>query len=120
MLAGPDLKAVHGVQMAIQSSTLGPALVPVYSFYSITEVSEYVPDAEEYGRILREREHVDPESSMYKAKVAAYADRLEPMNRQRLLPDFPDWPCLCFYPDEQDAQRRPELVPAPVRDPVTS
>ena len=80
------------------SSTLGPALLPVYSFYSITEVSEYVPDAEEYGRILRERESVDPESSLYKAKVAAYAERLVTMNRQRLQPDFPDWPCLCFYP----------------------
>jgi peroxiredoxin len=21
-----------------------------------------------------------------------------PMNRQRLYPDFPEWPCLCFYP----------------------
>ena len=49
MLAGPDLKAIHGVQTAIQSSILGPALVPAYSFYSITEVSEYVPDVEEYG-----------------------------------------------------------------------
>src|SRR3954447_25055461 len=75
MLAGPDLRAVHGVQTAIQASTLGSALVPSYSFYSITEVSEYVPDAEEYGRILRDREHADPESSMYKAKVASYAER---------------------------------------------
>ncbi|WP_165234782.1 hydrogen peroxide-dependent heme synthase [Aquisphaera insulae] len=98
VLAGPDLKAVHGVQMAIQASALGPAIVPAYSFYSLTEVSEYVPDAEEYGRILRERENVDPESPTYKAKVAAYSERLGPMNRQRLTPDFPDWPCLCFYP----------------------
>jgi hydrogen peroxide-dependent heme synthase len=98
MLAGPDLKAIHGVQTALESSTLGSALVPAYSFYSITEVSEYVPDAEEYGRILRERENHDPESSMYKAKVASYAERLVPMNRQRLYPDFPDWPCFCFYP----------------------
>lgn len=97
-LAGPDLRAVHGVQTAIQSSTLGPALVPSYSFYSITEVSEYVPDAEEYARILRDREHLDPESSMFRAKVASYAERLGPMNRQRLYPEFPDWPCLCFYP----------------------
>jgi chlorite dismutase len=89
---------VHGIQTAVQASTLGPALVPSYSFYSITEVSEYVPDVEEYGRILRERERADPESSLYKAKVASYAERLEPMNRQRLYPDFPDWPCLCFYP----------------------
>jgi peroxiredoxin len=98
MAAGSDLKAVHGIQLALQASPLGPALVPTYSFYSITEVSEYVPDVEAYARILRDREGVDPESNVYKAKVAAYADRLEPMNRQRLYPDFPDWPCLCFYP----------------------
>ncbi|MGC8640097.1 MAG: hydrogen peroxide-dependent heme synthase [Isosphaeraceae bacterium] len=98
MAAGPDLKAVHGVQMALAASALGPALPIVYSFYSITEVSEYVPDVEAYGRILRDREQVDPDSSVYKAKVTAYADRLEIMNRQRLQPDFPDWPCLCFYP----------------------
>ena len=98
LMAGPDLKAIHAVQMALQSSILGPALVPAYSFYSITEVSEYVPDGEEYAQILREREKMDPESSLYKAKVASYTERLGPMNRQRLHPEFPDWPCLCFYP----------------------
>jgi hydrogen peroxide-dependent heme synthase len=98
VMAGSDLKAIHGIQMAIQASPFGPALDPTYSFYSITEVSEYVPDVEEYARILRDREGVDPESSAYKTKVAQYAQRLEPMNRQRLYPDFPDWPCLCFYP----------------------
>jgi chlorite dismutase len=98
MLAGSDLKAIHKIQMAIQASPVGPALLPTYSFYSITEVSEYVPGVEEYGRILRDREGVDPESNIYKTKVAQYSQRLEPMNRQRLYPDFPDWPCLCFYP----------------------
>jgi chlorite dismutase len=98
IMAGPDLRALHGVQMALQASMIGSALVPAYSFYSISEVSEYVPDVEEYGRILREREHMDPESKMYLARVKTYAERLEPMNRQRLTPDFPDWPCLCFYP----------------------
>jgi hydrogen peroxide-dependent heme synthase len=98
MLAGTDLKAIHGIQLAIQASSLGPALVPAYSFYSITEISEYVPDVEAYGKILRDREGVDPESSIYKTKVAAYAERLGPMNKQRLFPEFPDWPCLCFYP----------------------
>ena len=98
VMAGPDLRAIHDVQMAVQASSLGPVLRPTYSFYSITEISEYVPDADEYARILREREHLDPESSMFKAKVAAYAERLGPMNRQRLYPEFPEWPCLCFYP----------------------
>jgi chlorite dismutase len=98
MLAGPDLKALHAVETAIAASAVGGALVPSYSFYSITEVSEYVPDAEQYAAILRDREHLDPESSIFKTKVASYAERLGPMNQQRLYPDFPDWPCFCFYP----------------------
>src|SRR5438270_4065548 len=39
VMAGPDLRGVHDVQMSIQASSLGPALEPTYSFYSITEVS---------------------------------------------------------------------------------
>jgi peroxiredoxin len=98
VMAGPDLRAIHDIQMTIQASSLGPALHPAHSFYSITEVSEYVPDEAEYARILRDREGLDPDSSMFKTKVAAYAERLGPMNRQRLYPEFPNWPCLCFYP----------------------
>ena len=98
MLAGPDLRAIHGVQSAIQGSAIGPALELSYSFYSITEVSEYVPTPEQYAALLREREGMDPESSSYQAKVNAYTQRLGPMNRQRLYPEFPAWPCLCFYP----------------------
>jgi hydrogen peroxide-dependent heme synthase len=98
IMAGPDLRAIHDLQMAIQASSLGPALHLAYSFYSITEVSEYVPDEEEYAKILRDREKLDPESAMFKAKVTAYHERLAPMNRQRLYPEFPSWPCLCFYP----------------------
>ncbi|WP_165072564.1 hydrogen peroxide-dependent heme synthase [Paludisphaera rhizosphaerae] len=98
MLAGTDIKAIHGVQNALAASPLGPALIPSYSFYSITEVSEYVPDAEQYAAILRDREKLDPESSMFKAKVSSYAERLGLMNKHRMYPEFPDWPCFCFYP----------------------
>ncbi len=98
MMAGTDLKAIHNVQMAVQASKLGSAIVPTYSFYSITEISEYVPDLEAYGKMLREREQLDPESRVYQTKLNAYAERLVPMNKQRLTPDFPDWPCFCFYP----------------------
>jgi chlorite dismutase len=98
IMAGPDLRALHALQVAIQSSVIGQALDPCYSFYSLTEVSEYVPDADAYARILREREGMEPESSIYKTRVAQYSSRLEGMNRQRLYPEFPDWPCICFYP----------------------
>lgn len=95
--AGIDFHKVHGIQIALQASSLGSVLIPTYSFYSITEVSEYVPDAAAYSQILL-REGVDPETDLFKTKVQSYANRLGPMNKQRLYPDFPDWPCLCFYP----------------------
>jgi peroxiredoxin len=116
MMAGTDLKAIHGIQQALQGSALGPSLIPTYSFYSITEISEYVPDVEAYGKILRDREGVDPESPAYKAKVNAYADRLGPMNKQRLYPEFPDWPCLCFYPMSKMRQGEQNWYTLPFED----
>ncbi|MDX2035150.1 MAG: hydrogen peroxide-dependent heme synthase [Isosphaeraceae bacterium] len=97
VISDSDLKKVHDIQLALESGILGPAFEATYSYYSITEISEYVPTPEQYGQILV-REGVDPESPTYKTKVATYAQRLEPMNRQRLFPEFPAWPCLCFYP----------------------
>lgn len=97
-VADPDLRKIHDLQTAVQASSLGPALTPTYSFTSITEISEYVPDVDQYGATLRDREGADPESASYKAKVAQYAARLGPMNKQRLYPEFPDWPSICFYP----------------------
>ncbi len=98
LMASPNVHSLMGVQRRIQSCGLAPALKLAYSFYSMTEISEYVPDVEEYARILRDRERLDPASAAYDAKVKAYEARLEPMNRQRLYPEFPDWPCVCFYP----------------------
>ncbi|HEU5117245.1 MAG TPA: hydrogen peroxide-dependent heme synthase [Isosphaeraceae bacterium] len=98
LMAGTDLWKLHGVQTAIQASALGPALVPTYSFYSITEVSEYVPDVDQYGKILREREGMDPEGTQYQTRLKQYQARLGAMNRQRMYPEFPDWPVVCFYP----------------------
>jgi chlorite dismutase len=96
--AGPDLKAIHALKVAIATGPLGVALDLVDSFVSLTEVSEYVPDAERYAAILRDREHMDPESAPFKTRVAQYAQRLPAMNKQRITPDFPDWPAICFYP----------------------
>ncbi|HEV7998610.1 MAG TPA: chlorite dismutase family protein, partial [Planctomycetaceae bacterium] len=49
MLLDPDPLLIDSVTQAVRASGLGPAFVPVYSFVSITEVSEYVPTIEQYG-----------------------------------------------------------------------
>ena len=117
MMAGKDLKAIHAVQVAIQASALGPALTPVYSFYSITEVSEYVPDAEEYGaHPPRAARAWTPRAPRYKAKVdSLHRPARADGSAAAAIPRLPGLAVPLFLPDEQDASSRPELVSAPVR-----
>jgi chlorite dismutase len=97
MLLDTDPLKIDAVHQRLMSSKLGPALKPGYSFVSVTEISEYVQSVEDYGkRLVAEGESA--ESPAYQAKVKAYGDRLESMNRQRLTPDFPPYPATCFYP----------------------
>ncbi|MDZ4821083.1 MAG: hydrogen peroxide-dependent heme synthase [Planctomycetota bacterium] len=97
MIMDPDPLRVDTVHQKILSGTLGPAIVPTYSFVSVTEVSEYVPTVEAYGnRLVEEGELRD--SPTFKAKVKAYENREVMMRKQRLTPDLPPWPNTCFYP----------------------
>ncbi|MCG8584728.1 MAG: heme-dependent peroxidase [Pirellulales bacterium] len=97
MLMDPDPLKVDAVHQKLMASRLGPAIVPSYSFVSVTEISEYVPSVEQYGeRLVAEGEAQG--SPTWTAKVKAYEGRLGAMNKQRLTPDFPEWPSTCFYP----------------------
>lgn len=97
MLLDANPLKIDAVHQRILASALGPAIMPSYSFTSITEVSEYVPSVEQYGkRLLEEGELLD--SAGYKAKLKAYENREAMMRRQRLMPDLPPWPSTCFYP----------------------
>jgi peroxiredoxin len=98
MLMDPHPLKIESVNQRLLASQLGPALLPTYSFVSITEISEYVPSPEQYAKKLVEQEGETEGSPSYNAKVKAYADRLPMMNRQRLTPDFPPYPATCFYP----------------------
>jgi len=97
MVMDPSPLAVEAVHQRLVAGPMGGALVPTYSFVSLTEVSEYVPTVEQYGeRLVAEGE--DREGASYRAKVQAYASREGAMRRARLEPDFPPWPNACFYP----------------------
>lgn len=97
MLLDHDPLKIDSVHQRLSATRIGVALKPAYSFVSITEVSEYVPTLDQYSEKLR-RDGTSPEDPGYAAKVRAYEQRLPMMNKQRLYPDFPDWPVHCFYP----------------------
>lgn len=93
----PDPLKLDAVHQAIRGSQLGSVLEPTYSFVSITEISEYVPTVEQYAERLR-MEGTRPDDPAYQAKLNAYEQRLPMMNKQRLYPEIPEWPVVCFYP----------------------
>jgi len=93
----PDPLVIDAMHQRLLSGPLGSALVPSWSFISLTEVSEYVPTAEQYGRLLQEK-GLDPAGTEYQTQLRQYERRLEIMRRQRLRPDLPAWPAVCFYP----------------------
>lgn len=97
MVMDPNPLKIEAINQRLLAGRLGIALVPTYSFVSITEISEYVPSVEQYGKKLIQEGDAEG-SPAYAAKLKAYADRLPMMNRQRLTPDFPPWPATCFYP----------------------
>lgn len=97
MMMDPDPLVIDRVKHAIRTCPLGTALEPVYSFVSLSEVSEYVPTIEQYAERLQ-REGVSKDDPAFEAKVNAYSSRLPMMNKQRLYPDFPQLPVHCFYP----------------------
>ncbi|WP_182868054.1 hydrogen peroxide-dependent heme synthase [Stieleria mannarensis] len=97
MVMDPDPAKVDAVHQSLLAPPLGQFVEGVWSFVSISEISEYVPTIERFrDRLIAEG--ADPDSDELKAKVAAYERRLPMMNEQRLRPEFPEWPAACFYP----------------------
>jgi chlorite dismutase len=97
MALDPDPLLVDGIHQRLLASSLGPALQAVFSFVSVTEVSEYVPTTEQYAERLA-RDGEDRNGAAFQAKVRAYAAREPLMRKARLTPDLPVWPAMCFYP----------------------
>ncbi|VAX40441.1 Coproheme decarboxylase HemQ (no EC) [hydrothermal vent metagenome] len=97
MIMDPDPLVIDSIMQQVRSSILGVALLPTYSFVSITEISEYVPTLEQFTEKLI-REGADSSDPAFQARVDGYEKRLPMMNKQRLYPDFPDLPVMSFYP----------------------
>ena len=52
MALDPNPFTVDRVHQRLMASPLGPALIPRYSFVSITEISEYVQSVDDFGQLL--------------------------------------------------------------------
>ncbi|MSR66674.1 MAG: heme peroxidase [Pedosphaera sp.] len=73
------------------------ALVPIYSYLSVTELSEYMSTDEDNLKTL-EQESLQPGTEAYEKRWAELKKRKADYEHYRLYPELPDWEVMGFYP----------------------
>jgi chlorite dismutase len=97
-LINPDLQHLNDIEFEI-STILSPGVLEVVdSFISLSEISEYMSQTEDYDRTLRDKEGLAPDSAEYRQKMEAFRTRMKVYINDRLYPEIPKHRLLCFYP----------------------
>jgi hydrogen peroxide-dependent heme synthase len=95
MLITPDLQIANKIDKQL-SLSLGPdVLMPVYSYLSLTEESEYISTEEEYAQTLESEIKNNP--AKLEEALTAFRERIKHYRQDRVYPTLPDWPIVCFY-----------------------
>ena len=97
MLVTPDLHTANRVEKQLSLSLGADVLVPVYSYLSLTEESEYKTSAEDYAAVLEKEQKIKPGTPEFGKSMAAFEDRMKHYRHERMYPTLPDWPVVCFY-----------------------
>jgi hydrogen peroxide-dependent heme synthase len=98
MLLTEDLHSANTIEKKLTLS-LGPeVLAPVYSFYSLTERSEYTTNDQDYAASLESEKGLTADSEGFQQAMSEFRERMSKYLHDRLYPNLPDWPIFCFYP----------------------
>jgi len=92
-------------------------LEKVYSFLSVTELSEYGTTDEDNRQQLIQQEKLQPESEAFNKRLAELTKRRQEYEKYRLYPEMPDWEVMGFYPmnKRRDGQDNWYLLDFPTR-----
>lgn len=89
---GPDLARLQ----SFQHEVLDAPIEPVWSYFSLTELSEYTStEDDERGRLARE-EGLD--GAELEEKLGVWRERMAHYQEHRIHPRLPAKQCCCFYP----------------------
>jgi chlorite dismutase len=89
---GPDLARLQRFQQEL----LAAPIEPVYSYVSLTELSEYGATEDEERARLQAEEGLT--GGALDEKLAVWRERIAHYREQRLHPKLPPKRCCCFYP----------------------
>ncbi len=77
MLLTPDLQTANEMEKRLTLSLGADLLSPVFSFLSLTELSEYFSSDEEYSDSLQREQNMKPGSTEYEEAMTSFRDRLK-------------------------------------------
>jgi peroxiredoxin len=98
MFLTSDLHTANSIEKKLTLSLGADVLTPVFSFYSLTERSEYTTTQADYGASLMTEKGLAPESPEFVQAMEEFRLRIEKYLQDRLYPNMPDWPVFSFYP----------------------
>ncbi len=98
MLQAAELGQVAQMHRDLEACFAPGTLVPVFSYLSVTELSEYMPSEEESRQMLIQQEKLAPDSEAFKTRMAESNKRRADYEHYRLYPEMPDWEIMAFYP----------------------
>jgi hydrogen peroxide-dependent heme synthase len=113
MLLTDDLHTANSIEKRLTLSLGADNLTPVFSFYSLTERSEYTASEEDYVTSLIAEKGFTRDSPEFTQAIAEFRQRMQKYLQDRLYPNLPDWPVVCFYPmtKRRDAAQNGYILP---------
>ncbi len=97
MLVTPDLQTANRIEKQLTLSLGADVLVPVYSYLSLTEESEYTTSDEQYAATLETEQKLKRETPEFEKAMQEFRERMKKYRHERVYPTLPDWPVVCFY-----------------------
>lgn len=97
MLITPDLHVANRIEKQLSLALGADVLMPVYSYLSLTEESEYRTTADDYAATLQGEQKLHPGSAEFIEAMATFDERMKHYRHERTYPTLPDWPVVCFY-----------------------
>jgi chlorite dismutase len=98
MLYAGELGPLGQMHRDLENCFPAGTLQTVYRYLSVTELTEYMPTAEDNRRILTEQEKLQPGTEAFEKRLAELTQRMTEYEHYRLYPELPDWEIMCFYP----------------------
>jgi len=98
LLAAAELGRLAQLHRDLDGCFPPGTLTPVFSYLSVTEITEYSPTADDHRQTLIEQEKLEPCSEIFEKRMIEMADRVTHYEHFRLYPEMPDWEVMGFYP----------------------